>query len=139
MQLLRKILYSTLIILNIFLALTAIPGGFCLITGIAAPPIDQLNGSIFPDYKIPALVLIIIVGGSALITAIMLIRKYKYAVFYSAIAGLIIMIFEFIEILAIGTPTGPGLIMQIIYFLIGAVMVKWSLFVLYLDMKKQNV
>ena len=81
----------------------------------------------------------IIVGGSALLASVMLIRKYKYAVFYSAIVGLIIMVFEFIEVLAIGSPTGAGLVMQIIYFVFGIAMVKCSLFVLYLDMKKQDV
>ena len=136
MQLLRKTLYTTLIILNIFLALTAIPGGFCLLTGIAAPPVDELKGSIFTDYTIPGLALMIIVGGSALLASILLIRKYKYAVFYSAIVGLIIMVFEFVEILAIGSPTGAGLVMQIIYFVLGVVIIKWSLFVLYIDIKK---
>jgi hypothetical protein len=57
-------------------------------------------------------------------------------VFYSAIVGLIIMVFEFVEILAIGSPTGAGLVMQIIYFVLGVVIVKWSLFVLYIDIKK---
>lgn len=139
MQLLRKTLYTTLIILNIFLAFTAIPGGFCLLTGIAAPPLDELKGSIFTDYTIPGLALMIIVGGSALLASVLLVRKYKYAVFYSAIVGLIIMVFEFVEVLAIGSPTGAGLIMQIIYFVFGIAMVKCSLFVLYLDMKKQDV
>lgn len=133
----RKILYPALVTLNIFLALTAIPGGFCLLTGIAAPPIEELNGSWFKDYTIPGLALMLIVGGSALITAVMLIRKYKFSLFYSAIAGLIIMTFEFIEVLAIGSPTGAGLVMQIIYFVLGVLLVKWSLFVLYLDMKKK--
>lgn len=133
----RKILYPALVTLNIFLALTAIPGGFCLLTGIAAPPIEELNDSVFKDYTIPGLALMIIVGGSALTAAIMLIRKYKYALFYSAIVGLIIMTFEFIEVLAIGSPTGAGLVMQIIYFVLGVLLVKWSLFVLYLDMKKK--
>ena len=136
MQLLRKTLYTTLIILNIFLALTAIPGGFCLLTGIAVPPLDELKGSVFTDYTLPGLALMIIVGGSALVASVMLIRKYKYALFYSAIVGLVIMTFEFIEVLAIGSPTGAGLVMQIIYFVIGVLLVKWSLFVLYLDMKK---
>ncbi len=138
MQLLRKTLYTTLIILNIFLALTAIPGGFCLLTGIAAPPLDELKGSIFTDYTIPGLALMIIVGGSALLASILLIRKYKYAVFYSAVVGLIIMVFEFIEVLAIGSPTGAGLVMQIIYFVLGVVIVKWSLFVIYLNQKNKT-
>jgi hypothetical protein len=135
MQLLRKTLYTALIILNLFLALTAIPGGFCLLTGIAAPPIDELKGSVFSDYTFPGLALMIIVGGSALVSTVLLIRKYKYAVFYSALAGLIIMIFEFVEVLAIGSPTGAGLVMQIIYFVLGVVIIKWSLFVLYINIK----
>ena len=132
----RKILYPALVTLNIFLALTAIPGGFCLLTGIAAPPTEELNESWFKDYTIPGLALMIIVGGSALAAAIMLIRKYRFALFYSAIVGLIIMTFEFIEVLAIGSPTGAGLVMQIIYFVLGVLLVKWSVFVLYADMKK---
>lgn len=93
MQLPRKNLYTILIILNIFLALTAIPGRFCLLTGIAAPPIEELKGSIFADYTLPAFALMIIVGGSALLTAIMLIRKNKYALLLAAAVGLIIMFF----------------------------------------------
>ena len=138
MQLLRKTLYTFLIVLNLFLALTAIPGGFCLLTGIAVPPIDILDGSIFNNYTIPGLALMLIVGGSALLAGIMLIRKNKYALYYSAMVGLIIMTFEFVEVLAIGTPAGAGLAMQIIYFVLGVLLVKWSLFVLYFDTQKQN-
>jgi hypothetical protein len=133
MQLPRKTLYTSLIILNIFLALTAILGGFCLLTGIAAPPIEELKGSIFTDYTIPGLVLMIIVGGSALLTAISLTRKNKYAILCSAFVGLIIMTFEFVEVLAIGSPTGAGLVMQIIYFALGIAIVKCALIVLCLD------
>ena len=139
MLILKKTLYTTLIVLNVFLALTAIPGGFCLLAGIAVPPLDELKGSIFTDYTLPGLALMIIVGGSALLTAILLIRKNKFALLCSAAAGIIIMIFEFVEVLVIGSPTGAGLIMQIIYFVFGIAMVKCSLFVLYLDMKKQDV
>lgn len=134
----RKLLYLLLITLNIILAFTAIPGGFCLLTGIAAPPKNELSNTLFSDYTIPGLSLIIIVGGSALFAVIMLIRKQKYALFYSAMAGVIIMIFEFVEVITIGTPTGAGLTMQIIYFGIGVILVKWSLYVLYLDIKNKT-
>jgi len=135
MQLPRKTLYTSLIILNIFLALTSIPGGFCLLTDIAAPPIEELKGSIFTDYTIPGIALMIIVGGSALFTAFMLIRKNKYAILCSAFVGLIIMTFEFVEVLAIGSPSGAGLVMQIIYFVLGIAMVKCALVVLYIDLQ----
>lgn len=139
MQLLRKTLYTSLIILNIFLALTAIPGGFCLLTGIAVPPIEELRGSIFTDYTLPGLALMLIVGGSALIAAVMLIRKHNYALHYSAIVGLIIMAFEFIEVLAIGSPTGAGLVMQIIYFLLGTIMILVVLSLLHLEVNEKRI
>lgn len=138
MQLPIKTLYTSLIILNIFLALTAIPGGFCLITDIAAPPIEELKGSIFTDYTIPGIALMIIVGGSALFTAVMLIRKNKYAILCSAFVGLIIMTFEFIEVLAIGSPTGAGLVMQIIYFVLGVAIVKLSFFYVFFKKLEKN-
>lgn len=108
-----------------------------MLIGIAAPPIEELNGSWFKDYTIPGLALMIIVGGSALSAAVMLIRKHKYALFYSAMVGLIIMTFEFVEVLAIGSPTGAGLVMQLIYFVLGLLLVKWSVFVLYKQMEPQ--
>jgi hypothetical protein len=138
MQKLRKTIYTILIILNLFLALTAIPGGFCLLTGIAAPPIGALKGSLFSDYTLPGLALIIIVGGSALLTAILLMRKNKYALLYSAVVGLIIMFFEFIEVIAVGTPTGPGLVMQLIYFGLGIVLIKGTLIIWYIEIRNTD-
>jgi hypothetical protein len=135
MQQLRKTIYTTLIILNLFLALTAIPGGFCLLTGIAAPPVNELKGSLFSDYTLPGLALMIFVGGSALFTAIMLIRKNKYALLYTILVGLIIMFFEFVEVLAIGSPTGAGLVMQIIFFVLGIILIKCALIILFIDLR----
>ena len=135
MQLFRKTLYTTLIILNLFLVLTALPGGFCLLTGIAAPPVDELKGFIFRDYTIPALALMIIIGGSALLAAIMLIRKNRFALLLSVSVGLILMFFEFVEVLEIGSPAGAGLVMQLIYFVLGVAMVKCAVIVLYLDLQ----
>lgn len=139
MLILKKTLYTTLIVLNVFLALTAIPGGFCLLTGIAVPPLDELKDSIFTDYTLPGLALLIIVGGSALLTAILLMRKNKFALMCSAAAGIIIMIFEFVEVLVIGSPTGAGLIMQLLYFLIGTVMVLVVLSILYIGANEKRI
>ena len=139
MLILKKTLYTTLIVLNVFLALTAIPGGFCLLTGIAVPPLDELKGSIFTDYTLPGLALMIIVGGSALLTAILLMRKNKFALLCSAAAGIIIMIFEFVEVLVIGSPNGAGLIMQLLYFLLGTIMVLVVLSILYIDANEKRI
>ena len=139
MQKLRKTIYSILIILNLFLAITAIPGGFCLLTGIAAPSLNELKGSIFSNYTIPGLTLMILVGGSALLISILLIRKNNYSLLYSAVVGLIIMFFEFVEVITIGTPTGPGLVMQLIYFVLGTVMILVVLSILYIDANDKRI
>ncbi len=55
-------------VLTGFIALTAIGGGIALLTGAEANrlPIEWLEGTLFRDYTIPALVLAIAVGGSSL-------------------------------------------------------------------------
>lgn len=121
MTLLAKSIRALLIVLMFFLALAAFEGGVQLLVGFYTPPVEMLSGSIFKDYTIPGLILGIIVGGSALFAAILLLRKNKYAVLASISAGLIIMSFEFVEMLVIGSPAGPARFMQILFFGTGAV------------------
>lgn len=121
MPLLAKSIRVLLIVLMFFLALAAFEGGVQLLVGFYTPPVEMLSGSIFKDYTIPGLVLGIIVGGSALFAAILLLRKNKFAVLASISAGLIIMFFEFVEMLVIGSPAGPARFMQILFFGTGAV------------------
>jgi len=60
----------------------------------------------FKDSSVPGLALFFIVGGSALFATILLYRKSKFAVLFSATAGIIIMFFEFVEVMIIGSPAG---------------------------------
>ena len=78
---------------------------------------------IFKDYTIPGLALGIIVGGSALFAAILSIRKSRFAVPTSIAAGLVIMFFEFIEMLVIGSLQGPARFVLVFYFVIGTVII----------------
>ncbi len=114
-----KFLRVILIILLFFLSLTAALGGIALMVDFYAPPVETLQGSIFPNFVIPGLALSLIVGGSALFAAILLLRTNKYALLFAATAGIIIMFFEFVEVLVIGAPTGPSLVMQVAYFGMG--------------------
>jgi hypothetical protein len=127
MKLIRKTIHVTMLVLTIFLALTAFGGGIQLITGFYVPPVEMLHGSPFKDYTIPGLALGLIVGGSASFAAFLLIRKNKFATLASVSAGAIIMFFEFVEILVIGSPPGPARFMQILYFGLGTVIVVASL------------
>jgi hypothetical protein len=122
MQPFMKILRIILIVLLFLLALTAIPGGIMLMVNFFTPPVQTLAGSIFKDFTVPGLALAIIVGGSALLAAILLLRKSKYGLLFAAAAGIIIMFFEFVEVMIIGAPTGPSLVMQVFYFGLGTVL-----------------
>lgn len=119
MKSLRAILRVVLIPLTAFLALSAFGGGIGLLTGWNMPPVDDLRGSIFKDFTVPGLALFAIVGGSALFACILLLRRSAWSGPLSAVAGLSIMFFEFIEILVIGSPPGVARSLQILYFGLG--------------------
>lgn len=137
MQTFRNFIHTALIVLTLFLALTAFGGGIQLISGFYVPPVEMLNGSPFTNYTVPGLALGLIVGGSALFTAILLIRKNKFATLASVSTGVIIMFFEFVEILVIGSPAGPARFMQILYFGLGTVIVVAALDKWFLDLKRE--
>src|ERR1700690_1962522 len=115
MEMVRKAAYFTLVILDGLLALSALFGGIGLLTGLNAPPIDELKGSIFRDYTIPGLSLFCIVCGSALLATILTIRKNRFAILVSIVISIIIMFFEFTEVLTIGSPPGIAQALQILY------------------------
>jgi hypothetical protein len=127
MPTITKTIRIVLIVLTIFLALSAFAGGIQLIEGAYAPPANLLAGSPFDSYVIPGLALGLIVGGSALFAAVFLIRKSRFALLASVAAGLIIMFFEFVEVLVIGSPAGPAFILQVFYFGLGIVIAVVSL------------
>jgi hypothetical protein len=134
MKQIRKILNVALIILTIFLALTSILGGIALLAGLNAPPVSQLEGTMFKDWTIPGLSLLLIVGGSALFAAILLLRKSKFAILISAAAGIIIMFFEFVEVMVIGSPAGVARTLQIFYFGLGTLIVIVSMGIWFIDL-----
>ena len=111
-----------MIILTILLAITAIPGGVMLLVNFYAPPVEQLQGSIFKDFTIPGLALALVVGGSALVSAVKLLKKNIFGSMSAATVGVIIMCFEFVQVLIIRSPTGPARILQIIYFGLGTLL-----------------
>ena len=135
MSLFRKTLYVTLVVLTIFLALTGFLGGIGLLADLNAPPVEQLQGSIFKDFTIPGLALFFVVGGSALVATILLIRKSRFALLFSATAGIIIMFFEFVEVLIIGSPVGVARTLQIFYFGLGTLIEIVSLGSWFLDLQ----
>jgi hypothetical protein len=129
-----KINRVILIILTGFLSFTAIAGGITLLIGFFNPPVELLAGSLFSDYTIPGLALAVIVGGGALVSMILLIRKNKYAVLTATVSGIIIMFFEFVEVLVIGSE-GFALALQLIYYGLGILIVIFSISSWYIELK----
>lgn len=127
MKLFKKILRVILIVLTIFLSLTAVLGGIGLLVNLNAPPVEMLIGSPFKDYTIPGLSLSLLAGGSALVAVTLLFRKNKFALLFSTTAGVVIMVFEFVEVLVIGSPAGIARILQIVYFGTGTAIVVASM------------
>ncbi|MGD1148960.1 MAG: hypothetical protein ABR961_13535 [Thermoanaerobaculaceae bacterium] len=133
MSWLRRAFKIIAVVLAGFLGVSAVPGGIALLAGIDAPPVEQLKGSVFADYTIPGLSLLLIVGGSAVLATVLLIRKSRFAVLASIGAGLGVMVFEFVEVLVIGSPAGPARILQVLYFGVGVALVAVSVGLLLVD------
>ena len=134
MKRVRKVAYYILIALTGFLALTALLGGIGLLARIYSPPVEDLQGSIFRDFTIPGLALFVIVGGSALLATLLLIRKSKFAILMAIVAGFIIMFFEFVEVLVIGSPPGVAQALQIFYYGLGTIITIVSIAIWFIDL-----
>ena len=115
----RRAAYVTLIVLAGFLALTTFAGGIGLAAGISTPPVSYLNGSIFQNYTVPGLCLFLLGSGSAILATILLARKSQFALLSATVAAIVIMFFEFVEVLVIGSPEGVAQALQIFYFGLG--------------------
>jgi hypothetical protein len=115
-----------LIVLSAFLALTAIAGGIGLLRGLNVPPVEMLKGSLFTSFVIPGLALAIIVGGLGLCAAILLAMRLGLGELACVAAGMAIIVFEIVEILAIGSPPGMSRILQVFYLSFGLVLVALS-------------
>ena len=138
MKTLGKIITIILIVLTFFLAIPAILGGISLLIGFGSPPVEMLQGSLFNNWIIPGLALMLIVGGSALFAAVLLLRKSKYALLASTTAGTIIMFFEFVEALTIGSPAGVAFTLQVIYFGVGTLMIVLAMGIWFLELRAES-
>jgi hypothetical protein len=97
----HKIIRIALIVIELFVGLWAVIGGVGLMTG-AIPfllmPVEYLQGTPFSDYTIPGLLLLFVVGGSFLFAAATILTGREVGVLASALAGLIVIGFEAVEV-----------------------------------------
>lgn len=122
----NKTLRILLIVLNACLGISAIAGGFGMYSGVAAPPLELLEGSPFSSFNLPSAILALI-GVQALLAAYWLIRQHQHALLDALVAGGGIILFTVVEILIFGSQPGFIRLLQVFHILLGAVIVTLAL------------
>jgi len=122
-----------LVALTGFLALTALAGGLALVMGLGAPPVSMLAGTPFGSYRVPGLCLFLLVGGTGLAAAVATARRKRRAPLLAAAAGSAILVFEFVEVLAIGSPPGVARTLQVLYVAVGIAILAGQILVQHLQ------
>jgi len=108
-----------LVSLHLFLGITAVAGGVALMAGFQTPPLALLDSSPFRTFFVPGLALAVLVGGPAIVTAGMLLRRNPHAILPSYATAIAVLVFEGVEIAVVGSPAGPARAMQVLYVAIG--------------------
>jgi hypothetical protein len=95
---------AALVVLELFNGLMAIVGTVGLLSGAWSEgvPVEWLRGSPFTSYLVPALALLVFVGGSSFLAAMLLILRNPWGIPASLLAGGILVSFEIVEYLVIG-------------------------------------
>ena len=121
----HKVIRIALFVIEAAIGLSAIQGGIALLRGdfMNVLPTAWLAETPFSDYTIPGLVLVIVVGGSALLAAATVFIAREWAVLVSVLAGLIMVGFEVVEIVSLDSKVGNALPtvlgLQLFYFVLG--------------------
>lgn len=118
-----------------FVAFSAFGGGLALLRGEFDQylSVDWLAGTPFTDYQFPGLVLVVGVGGTALLAAATALVQREWAVLISMLAGLVMVGFEVVEAASLDSKVGSALPMvlglQLLYLLAGLAIfgLAWSL------------
>lgn len=111
-----------LLLLTAFVALTALAGGAVLAASalvpewqtLLSPPASYLEGSPFDSYLLPGLALAGVLGGVHLVAFVLLLRRSRWAVLSTTVAGHAALIWIFVQMIYI-----PFSFLQAVYFAAG--------------------
>lgn len=110
----------SVVVVDLFAAASAFVGAVGLVVGFMNIPLSVLQGTPFADFTVPALLLGVVVGGSALgAAAIAAFGPRRYETLASAGAGCIMAGWMIVEIALIGL----GSWAQPLYLAVGLVMI----------------
>ena len=110
-----------LLLLLLFQGVSAAAGGYGLLAdpsgaAVGLPP-ELLRGSPFPDYLVPGLVLLIVLGAGPLLAAYGVWTRRRWAWLSSSVVGIALVIWIGVQILVVGFHAYPPF--QSLYGLIG--------------------
>ena len=116
----KRLLTYSLGALQAFIGVTAIAGGFRLVSnpnGTLDIPIEWLNNSPFTSYLIPGLVLLVVIGFGNVLASIVSFLKMRCAGGIAIILGTFLILFMTIEVWFLGLRN----FLQPLYFILGAI------------------
>ena len=97
-SILTRIAWRTLLAVVIFNAISAVGGAIAMFfTDGLGMPQSALDGSPFTSYFLPALILLIAIGGTQTLAAVQLLRRRKSCFFWTAVAGFAMIIWILTE------------------------------------------
>jgi hypothetical protein len=113
----------TLVLIAVFAALSAIGGGYGVVsTNGLGMPLAWLANTPFADYTVPGLILLVVVGGSALLATVLLTRHHlQYVMAFGA--GAIMVGWIFGEVLLLRQLSW----LQMVYLAVGVAMMALAL------------
>ena len=124
----EKNIRIAVVVVNLFAALSAFAGALGLVVGFMNIPLSELRTTPFADFTVPALLLGFVVGGSALVAALIalfgprriaLFEPLRFDALASAVAGCIMVGWMTIEVALIGL----GSWLQPTYLVVGLVLI----------------
>ncbi len=112
----------TLLVVQGFVAVTAIAGGTALVLGtlspamatVLTPPQAYLEGSPFASYLVPGLALAVVLGGIHVAAFIAVLRRTRSSLIVAAAAAFAALIWIFVQMIFI-----PFSFLQAVYFVAG--------------------
>jgi hypothetical protein len=116
----KRLLTYPLGALQAFIGVTAIAGGFRLVSnpnGTMDIPVGWLINSPFTSYLIPGLVLLVVIGFGNVLASIVSFLKMRYAGGIAVILGTFLIFFMTIEVWFVGLRN----FLQPLYFILGAI------------------
>ena len=121
----HRVVRVVLFLIEAFVGISALLGGLSLLRGayVQQLPVTWLAGTPFSDYTVPGLLLVIAVGGSALLAAATVFIQREWAVLISTLAGVVLAGYLVVEVICLDSKSGNALpsvlALQLVYFVAG--------------------